>query len=132
MPFPITPVGDTNSFDNIFNSKSNEGEDVSTASKYFAKEPDITDSIKLLEIIDKHQDNIVTTAADIVSGNNEKYYNVPESINDNLLLKLKSEGYCMGHGRTVRFSEKARNAIKKKYLNSENSYIKSRVKKKII
>jgi hypothetical protein len=130
MPFPITPIGDINSFDNIFDSRPDD--DVATAGKYFSKEPDNTDSIKLLEIIDKYQDNIVSAAANIVSGNGEKYYNVPESINDNLLLKLKGEGYCVGYGRTVRFSDKARSALKKRYLGSENSYLKSRVKKKII
>lgn len=133
MPQPILPLGRINSFDNIFPSNHNDNNDVSVASKYFQRESDNDDSIYLLELIDKHQDGIINAAVDIVHGKNaETYYSVPNRISDNQLLKLKTEGYVSGGGRSVRFTSKANEALKKKYLKTENTFRGERVKKKII
>jgi hypothetical protein len=132
MPLPIMPSGKPYEYMNIFNNKEDAVNDIYTASKYFAKEPDSSDSLSLLEIIDRYQDTIITTAAQIVSGVKETYYEVPTSINDNMLLKLKSDGLCYGHGRTVRFSDKAKTALKKRYLSTENKFRRERVTKKVL
>lgn len=131
MPLPITPLGRNGDYDNIFGY--NDINDIATAEKYFYKESESDESIRLLEAIDKHQDGVVNAAIEAVSGRKgEKYYTVPQSISETALLKLKTEGYCLGPGRTVRFSEKAQKALTKRYLSTENKFKSSRKTKKII
>jgi predicted O-linked N-acetylglucosamine transferase (SPINDLY family) len=132
MPLPLMPAGEPYKYKIFDNPRETVESEMAVASRFFSKEPDDADCITLLEIIDRHQDNIVSAAAEIVAGYNEPYYDVPQTISDNLLLKLKSEGYCHGHGRTVRFSDKAKIALKKRYLQSENKFRRERVKKKIL
>lgn len=130
MPLPISPVGQINSYDNIFSNLPGD-DDISMANKRFKEESENKDVIALLETIDKHQDHVVNAAAEYVSSSNDKYYNVPPAITDESLLKLKTGGYCLGGGRTVRFSDKAKNLLKKRYLSTENAFKAQRVKKQI-
>lgn len=136
MPQPIIPVGQSDSYEGFFdnNTKNTKPlDEIALAQKYFARDTIADDSLALLEQIDKHDDNIVNAAVNYMTGNeNAVYKNVPPSISDNLLLKLKAEGYIKGSGRTVTFTEKAAKALKNKYLNTDNKYKSDRVRKKII
>ena len=132
MPYPLTPAGQINSYDNLFPNYSREDE-VSLANRRFVQESNSDHLVNLLEKIDKHQDGVVNAAIESVSGKNEdKYYNVPESIGDDMLLKLKTAGLCLGSGRLVKFTDRAKNLLKAKYLGGQNLFKSQRVKKKII
>lgn len=129
MPYPLMPAGKSSEYENLFPKNH---ENISEASRYFSNESEDEQNIQLLEKIDRHQDMVVAAATEYISGNIEEYYRVPESISDHLLLKLKTLGYCSGTGRLVKFSEKAKNLLKKRYLSSDNNFKSQRVKKKII
>ena len=132
MPLPIKLIGngDSQIFDSPYETNYDE---LSYAQKYFSNEKPSQDNIKLLEIIDKHEDGIINAAVTAISGTKEENYRtIPASIGDSEILKLKTEGYIKGAGRTVVFTEKAAKALKSKYLSTENSYKAQRIKKKII
>ena len=117
MPLPIKLIGngDSNLFDQ--NNHETQYDEIAYAQRYFSNEKPAEDSIKLLEIIDKHEDGVINAAVTAISGvSNTEYRTVPASISDNLLLKLKSEGYLKGMGRTVEFTEKGNKALKTKYI----------------
>ena len=132
MPLPIKLIGngDSTLFEQNYQSQYDE---MAFAQKYFANESPSQDSVKLLEIIDKHEDGIVNTAVSAISGTRQdNYRTIPASISDQNVLKLKTEGYIKGAGRTVTFTEKAEKALKTKYLGVENAFKSQRVKKKIV
>ena len=132
MPLPIKLIGngDSNIFEQVQQTPYDE---ITYAQRYFSNEKPSEDSIKMLELIDKHEDGIINAAVTAVSGvKEENYRTVPTSISDQSLLKLKTEGYIKGAGRSVTFTDKASKALKNKYLATENSLKSQRVKKKVI
>jgi hypothetical protein len=131
MPHPITPIGRIDDIE-LFDTPMN-GEELLMAQSYFKKDTEPKGLIDMLIKIDKHQDDLITEAATYVSGNpDDKQYKVPTDITDDQLFKLKGSGYVSGTGRVVSFTKKGKDAIKKAYLSTENSFKSSRVKKKIV
>lgn len=139
MPSPIVPMHSLTAHEGLFGGNNDapitEGlSDIqalmlglpqkTAATKY---EPRVLD---ILEKINKHEDELITTAANIKMKDGEKYYRVPSEINDNDILSLKVAGLITGNSRTIKFTEKGVVALRSKWLNESNNYRANRTKNK--
>jgi hypothetical protein len=79
-----------------------------------------------LDAIFKHKNHVMSSQSERVSSENSEYFDVPSSISDDSLLRLKAAQYVMGKGRLVKLTDKGRDALKLKWLSSENIIKKSR------
>lgn len=145
MPQPIIPVHQLNNLDSLFVRESDsENYDhlmgsLSTmqqqlmgggaaSEKTAARYSD--NMVNHLEAISQEEEELLTVANSMVSGgrNGQTYYRVPKAISDSELIGLKTQGLVIGSGRVVAFTDKAKVALRERWLVAENTLRKNRVK----
>jgi hypothetical protein len=98
-----------------------------------AAKPKYSDeTLNLLESIYESVDKLSSAASDYASAHREAsvLYKVPDNINDNELLSLKTAGLIKGMGRTVKLTEIGKTALRDKWLSQENQFKANRTKEK--
>lgn len=86
-------------------------------------------TVDSLEVIAKQEEELITAASTIAtSGRGQTYYRVPVSISDAELIGLKTDGLVIGNGRVVAFTDRAKTALRDKWLTSENKLKQERTK----
>lgn len=79
-----------------------------------------------LDTIFKNTDENLTKVAEITTGTPKAMFKVPGDVSDYDLLQLKTAGLLTGHGRSVAFTQKGREALRMKWLNSSNKHKEDR------
>lgn len=142
MPLPIKPVHSLDLHAEIFDTPSMEGLGLSDIQIQLLGVPQKTQQkeasklgqkyIDLLKSIDQNVDEVVTAASALSLNKEAKVCNVPDEINDNDLLALKTAGLLTGYGRSVTLTDRAKLALRDYYLSQEtvNEFRKSRTKDK--
>jgi len=142
MPLPIKPVHSLDLHAEIFDTPSMEGLGLSDIQIQLLGVPQKTQQkeasklgqkyIDLLKSIDQSVDEVVTAASALTLNKEAKVCNVPDEINDNDLLALKTAGLLTGYGRSVTLTDRAKLALRDYYLSQEtvNEFRKSRTKDK--
>ncbi len=138
MPQPIIPISQLNNLDSIFNKDTSENfsGSFSAIQQQFFDEPvqktakTSESALSHLEAISSHEEDLITVANSLASSgrNNQVHYRVPTSINDTELIGLKTQGLVVGSGRVVTFTDKAKIALRDRWLLSENKFKQERVK----
>lgn len=142
MPQPIIPVHQLNNLDSLFNQGADENYEhligsFSTIQKQFFDEPSQKTAAKTsesminhLEVISKEEEDLITVANSLASSgrSNQIHYRVPTSISDSELIGLKTQGLVLGSGRVVTFTDKAKVALREKWLVAENKLKQERTK----
>ena len=141
MPIPIKPVHSLDLHAELFDGPSMEGLGLSdmqiqllgmsTAPKKEASVKLSEKYISMLKAIDRNLDEVVT-AANLVMNKEAKVCLIPNEINDNDILALKTAGLLSGNGRSVVLTDKARIALRDHYLSTDttNEFRKARTKDK--
>lgn len=142
MPIPIKPVHSLDLHAEIFDTPSMEGLGLSdiqiqllgmgTPNKKEASVKLSERYLDMLKNIDKNINEVVTAANAVVNNKDGKVCNVPNEINDNDLLALKTAGLISGYGRSVTLTDKAKLALRDHYLSTDttNEFRKARSKDK--
>lgn len=144
MPQPIIPIHKLNNLDSLFEAESqNENYEHLMGSLSTMQQQLLGDvpmqkaaakysenTIGYLEAISTQEEDLLTVANSLASSgrSGETYYRVPKSISDTELIGLKTQGLVLGSGRVVTFTDKAKVALREKWLTSENNLKKNRVK----
>jgi hypothetical protein len=79
-----------------------------------------------LDAIFKNTDADLTKVAEVTTGTPRAMFRVPTDVPDYELLQLKTAGLLVGHGRSVSFTQKGREALRMKWLNSSNKHKEDR------
>lgn len=140
MPFPIKPMHELEEHNELFGYKQDDRGDISSLQMMFldgkreaaAKPKYSEDTLNLLETIYNSVDKLTSAASEFASNHREAsvLYKVPDSINDNELLSLKTAGLISGMGRTVKLTESGKVALRDKWLSEENQFEANRTKDK--
>lgn len=142
MPQPIIPIHQLNNLDSLFNKGGDENYDylsgtLSNIQKQFFDEPTQKTAAKTsesmldhLEVISKEEEDLITVANSLAScgRSSQIHYRVPTSITDSELIGLKTQGLVLGSGRVVTFTDKAKIALREKWLVAENKLKQERTK----
>lgn len=145
MPQPIIPVHKLNNHDALFerdyadenfdhiagslSSLQNQllGGGTPAPNREAARYNDKT--VESLEAIAKQEEELITAASTIATtGRGQTYYRVPASVTDAELIGLKTDGLVVGTGRVVAFTDRAKTALRDKWLTSENKLKQERTK----
>lgn len=135
MPYPIMPNNTNVLNDLLFGGNQTPEEEIAMSNNldifsnfnFSIKEAEtkISDeSAKLLEIIDKNIDENQTALQSVVANVYSKKYLVPLIITDNQLLNLKANGLVEGYYRSVAFTKKGEEALRKYYFSKANAFKK--------
>ena len=141
MPIPIKPVHSLDLHAELFDGPSMEGLGLSDIqiqllgiSNNNTKEASKISGryLDMLKQIDANIDPVVTAANAVANNKEAKTFSVPQDINDNDLLALKTSGLITGYGRSVTLTDKAKLALRDHYLSQDttNEFRKSRTKDK--
>ena len=140
MPLPIKPVHQLEAHDEIFGTKTDETEGLSSLQTMFLDTASNREASKIkynentltmLENIYESKDDIINAANDCITQTREATVcRVPNRISDNELLGLKTQGLVVGSGRAVTLTEKGRIALRDKWLVESNSLRANRTKEK--
>ncbi len=145
MPQPIVPIHQLNNLDSLFNNQPESDNydhlmgslsvmqqqlmgggapQEKTAARY-------SDTIvNNLEAIAQEEEDLITVANSLATSgrSSQTYYRVPKNISDAELIGLKTQGFVVGSGRVVAFTDRAKTALRDKWLVAENTLKKNRVK----
>lgn len=129
MPLPISSVSQQFSGDFLKGSDDMSFSDIQramlnmdgaqserTAAKYEER------VLAHLDAIFKNADEDLTKVAEITTGSPRAMFRVPADVSDYDLLQLKTAGLLTGHGRSVAFTQRGREALRMKWLNSTNKH----------
>jgi hypothetical protein len=141
MPFPIKPIHELEEHNDIFGHKDDNRSDISSLQQIFLENSSSREASKnkyseeilnLLENIYNSVDELTNAASTFVNPHRQAnvMYRVPESITDNDLLGLKTQGLVVGSGRSVNLTEKGNVALRDKWLVETNQYKINRQKDK--
>ena len=142
MPSPIIPVNQLNNLDSLFVRDDSSYDHLAgslsamqqqlmgggSVQKEAARYSDNT--VTHLEAIAQEEEELLTVANSLVSSgrSGQTYYRVPKSVTDSELIGLKTQGLVVGNGRVVAFTDRAKVALREKWLVSENNLKKNRTK----
>jgi hypothetical protein len=144
MPQPIIPIHQMNNLDSLFVRES-ESENYdhllgslsamqqqlmggAASEKTAARYSD--NMVNHLEAISQEEEELLTVANSMISvgRTGQTYYRVPKTISDSELIGLKTQGLVVGSGRVVAFTDRAKVALRERWLIAENTLKKNRVK----
>lgn len=142
MPHEIIPVHKLDQHDEIFEPKYT-GDGLSDLQLQFlgvqrsaAKTTFSEHTLKLLEEIVQHEDEVLTATEVIANSNADRksdvVFRVPNSIPDYDLLALKTQGLIQGRDRAVKLTEAGRVALRDFWLKSGNALEATRKKDRYV
>jgi hypothetical protein len=83
-----------------------------------------------LDSIYKHEDERLSHVQTVLAGQGEaqRVFGVPHEVSDGQLLSLKAAGLVVGQGRTVKFTDRGKIALRDKWMATKNSLAETRAK----